>query len=229
MGFSSWLQIYRFAAFVALILALPQLEASAQRLPPRPSTNPPTVYKPGQPPENVLLWGTPVVTNVKWSAPLTPMPGMTYSVHRSHQSDPTCCINQITGLTSTTWLDEGLLRSGTYIYKVSVRYPDGTIGLVERSYTRPEPRNPQSFTASVISPGNVHLKWDAVPDVSWYQLSGPGIGTFQIVGYTSYVVKGLPPGTYSWRIGSIYSSPNSPNAVSTNPTLFPEAAAIVRD
>jgi hypothetical protein len=44
---------------------------------------------------------------------------------------------------------------------------------------------------------------------------------------TSFVVRNLPAGTYSWRIGTYYSSPNAPAPVSSAAAAFPQITVVV--
>lgn len=73
----------------------------------------------------------------------------------------------------------------------------------------------------------VRLLWGAVAGVSWYEVFGPGLpgGSCRMspsqTGGQYLDVDGLPPGSYTWRIGSYYSSPNGPAPVSTAASAFP--------
>ena len=219
------------AGFAAALMLGVSVPCAAQLT--RPPTRSPTVMKYGAPPLNVQVWGTPVATNVSWSPPITQVgPGLVYSVQRWLESDPDCCKNQVTGLTTTSWFDEGLLWSGAYVYRITAAYSDGSIGLVDTRYVRPEPVNPSNFRAWQVSTGFVAFKWDPVSGATWYQLTGPGLlmpgSTFAITGMTSTTVKNLPVATHSWRLCSMYASPLSPAAVSTPISQCPEATVIVR-
>jgi hypothetical protein len=175
--------------------------------------------------------GSPVWTYLNWTSSTggTGGTGETYSVQRWLKSDPTCCSTQVTGLTKQQWLDEGVQWPGTYIYRITAHYPDGRVGFKDHPWLRPEPINPANFRTAAVSSGTVTLQWDQVPGgVAWYELSGPGVpnGSFQAVN-TIFTVRGLAPGTYTWRIGSIYSSPNAPAPVSTAPAAFPQLTVVV--
>lgn len=210
---------------IAGVLALAHGTADAQgtRLttppPPRSSI---TVLTAGPVPQNVSVAGTPAFTNINWSVPLQ-LRGTVYAVQRWMESDLACCSAQVSGLSTNRWTDEGVQWPGAYVYRITAFYPNGSVGAVDYTWIRPQPVNPTNFRATV-SPGTAILQWDAVSDASWYELFGPGLpsASFQITPPAAqFVVRNLAPGTYSWRVGSYYSSPNAPAPVSSPAAAFP--------
>lgn len=211
-----------------LACLLPNVLPAQTRLTPPPNrgSGSITLLTPGPRPDNLYLTGSPAYTTVNWSVPL-PMRGTIYSVQRWLESDLTCCNAQVNGLTTTRWTDDGVQWSGTYVYRITAFYPDGSVGAVDARYVRPDPVNPANFHATQ-TPGLVTLRWDPVPNVSWYALTGPNIpfGTFQQVPpQTYFLVRNLPSGTHTWSIGSVYASPKV--AVSTPTGQFPVVTVIV--
>jgi hypothetical protein len=169
-----------------------------------------------------------VLAKLNWASPISGLRGVTYRVDRSLESNPSCCAGQSATLTFPAWTDEGVQWAGAYIFKITAFYPDGTWGVATTRWVRPEPVNPANFRAELVSAGSVYLRWDAVPDASWYELSGPGLSlaTFNATG-TAYNVHNLAPGTYTWRIGTFYSSPNAPAPVSGPASAFPSLTVTV--
>ena len=180
-------------------------------------------------PQNVSVVGTPSTANVHWNAPSQVMRGFVYSVQRWMESNPSCCFAQVDGVGAPSWYDEGLQWPGTYIYRVTAFYQDGHVGSTEVRFTRPDPVNPTNFRATQTFPGTIVLQWDAVPDAAYYELFGPALGSpsFQVGGVTVFVLKNLPSGTYSWRIGSMYATPKAVAAVSTAASAFPQVTVVV--
>ncbi|MGE0440191.1 MAG: hypothetical protein AB7L66_12350 [Gemmatimonadales bacterium] len=188
-----------------------------------------TLLTPAAPPTNLYLTGSPAYTTISWARPGPPLRGFLYSVQRWLETDLDCCNAQVNGLSATQWTDEGVQWAGVYVYRVTAFYPDGRVGAADVRYVRPDPVNPTRFSATV-SPGLVTLRWDAVPDVSWYELTGPNIpfGSFQVAPtQTFFLVRNLAGGTHTWRIGSAYSSAKAPAPVFSPPNQFPVATAVV--
>ena len=182
----------------------------------------------GPPPTNISVTGTPVLTKLNWASPISGLRGVTYKVDRWLESNPTCCTGQSATLTFPAWTDEGMQWSGAYVFRITAFLPDGTFGVATTRWVRPDPVNPANFRAASVSAGFVALRWDAVPDASWYELSGPGLSlaTFNATG-TAYNVHNLAPGTYTWRVGTFYSSPNAPAPVSGPASAFPSVTVTV--
>lgn len=212
------------------LLLLPSAASAQTILTPPPNRGPGsiTLLVPAAPPRNVYLTGSPAFTTISWASPIQ-MRGFIYSVQRWLESDLTCCNAQIDGLTTTQWMDEGVQWPGAYVYRITAFYPDGRVGSVDTRYLRPMPVNPANF-AGTLSSGVVTLRWDVVPDVTWYELSGPNIpnGSFQVApSQTFFLVRNLPAGTHTWRVASVYSSPKATAPVSTPVAQHPVATVIV--
>ncbi len=182
----------------------------------------------GPPPTNIAVTGTPVNAKLNWGSGISGMRGVTYKVDRWLESNPSCCAAQSTTLSFPAWTDEGVQWSGTYVFQVTEFYPDGTWGQATYRWVRPDPVNPANFRAASVSAGFVALRWDAVPNASWYELSGPGLGypTFAATS-GAFNVHNLAPGTYTWRVGTFYSSPNAPGPVSGPASAFPSVTVTV--
>jgi hypothetical protein len=182
-------------------------------------------------PERVAVTGDPVTALVSWLPPPGTLRsgGFTYSIQRWMESNPACCYAQVSGHQLQSWLDEGLQWAGTYIYRVTAFYSNGQVGSTDFRWTRPDPINPTNFRATQTFPGTVILQWDAVPGVSWYELFGPALPftSFAVTGVTVFVFKGLSSGTYTWLIGSMYSSPKATGKVSTASSAFPKVTVVV--
>jgi hypothetical protein len=109
----------------------------------------------------------------------------TYSVERWKEDAPDCCRNTVTGLTGNDWRDEaGLPMSGTYVYRVTANYADGSFGSATVNYVPPSPINP-AIIAQMEGPGNVHVEWSS--RASFYTLWGPGLPN------TGIRIEGGPP------------------------------------
>jgi len=195
--------------------------------PPPPASITPAPSAP--PPVGTYLTGTPAYVRVSWTMPNTAPRGMLYTVERYLESNPTCCRTSVNGLINKAWTDEGTQWPGTYVYRITAVYPDGSTGFIDARWDRPDPVNPTNFRGTP-STGQVILQWDPVPNASWYYLFGPGVpyNPFAITPpIAQFVVRGLAPGTYTWVVGSYYSSPNAPAPVSTVATAFPTITVTV--
>ncbi|HEU5219051.1 MAG TPA: hypothetical protein VFU23_10355 [Gemmatimonadales bacterium] len=182
----------------------------------------------GPPPTSIAVTGTPSLAQLNWGSGVSGLRGVTYRVDRWLESNPTCCAAQSASLSFPAWTDEGLQWPGTYVFQVTELYPDGTFGVATTRYLRPDPVNPTNFRVVLVSAGSVYLKWDVVPNASWYELSGPGLGLPTFNATTgAYNVHNLAPGTYTWRVGTFYSSPNAPAPVSGPASAFPSVTATV--
>jgi hypothetical protein len=182
----------------------------------------------GPPPTNVTVTGNPVNAKLNWGSGISGMRGVTYKVERWLESNPTCCAGQSATLTFPAWTDEGVQWPGAYLFRITEFYADGTWGQATTRWVRPDPVNPANFRAALVSAGSVYLRWDLVPDASWYELSGPGLGLPNFQATTgAYNVHNLAPGTYTWRVGTFYSSPNAPAPVSGPASAFPSVTVTV--
>jgi hypothetical protein len=225
---------------VGALTQVHRLDAQTILTPP-PNRGTVTLLVPGPAPVNTSVMGTPAFANVMWghSGTYTSRTPPVYSVQRWMESDLTCCNAQVNGLTAQNWKDEGTQWPGTYVYRVTAFHSNGSVGISETKWVRPTPVNPANFRA-FLSGGAVYLQWDAVPDISWYEVLGPGLfssnstvhnqpsvpGSFQLI-TTVLPVRNLPPGTYTYSIGSFYASPNAPSPVSTAAALFPKITVTV--
>lgn len=125
--------------------------------------------------------------------------------------------------------DEGAPWPGRYVYRLTAFYSNGTVGSIDYPHAPPAPDNPTGFSGTHAN-GIVTLAWNAVPNVSWYELSGPDIpyGSFHLAPtLTSYLVRNLPSGSHGWTIRSVYSSQNAPAAVARPPNQSPIAKVVV--
>jgi hypothetical protein len=181
----------------------------------------------GPPPNNIAVTGTPVLAQLNWAS-ISGLRGVTYKVERWLESNPSCCAGQSATLSFPAWTDEGVQWPGAYVFRITAFYPDGTWGQATTSWVRPDPVNPANFRVELVSAGSVYLRWDVVPDASWYELSGPGLSLPNFQATTgAYNVHNLAPGTYTWRVGTFYSSPNAPAPVSGPPSAFPSVTVTV--
>ncbi len=205
-----------------------QSDLTVKTAPPPGSAAAAALAPTGPPPSGIAVTGTPSLAKLNWSSGISGMRGVTYRVERRLESNPTCCIAQSATLSFPAWTDEGLLWSGTYVFRITEFYPDGKFGEATTRYVRPEPVNPANFRAASVSAGFVGLRWDTVPDAGWYELSGPGLGspTFHAM-IGAFNVHDIAPGTYTWRVGTFYSSPNAPGPVSTSPSEFSSVTVTV--
>lgn len=99
--------------------------------------------------------------------------------------------------------------------------------------------DPTEFSAAQGGEGEVVLSWKDAPGVTKYLISGPGAGNgmtapsnaetyFSIqtgltTGKSSYTLKGVPVGTQTWTIASVYD----PGGVRTSSDSWPKATATV--
>ncbi len=181
------------------------------------------------PPVSTYFTGTPAWVRVSWTMGSGISRTMLYNVERYLESNPTCCVVRANGLTNIGWTDEGTQWPGTYVYTITAVYPDGSTGSIQAKWIRPDPVNPTNFRATVLG-STVVLQWDAVPNVDWYELFGPALPytSFQVVPpLTQFNVRNLAPGTYTWLVGSFYSSPKAPATVSSAAAAFPKVTVTV--
>jgi len=175
--------------------------------------------------------GTPAYFDLWWAPPPAPPGGSTttvYAVHRWLESDIHCCQVLVTGLTSPQWTDASIAPPGAYNYRITAFHSNNSVGSVDVRWVRPAPVNPARVWHT-LSGNNVYLQWDPVWNVSWYEVTGPGLGfpSFQLVGQTTMPAKNLPSGTHTWTIGSFFAAPNSQVVVSTPASQFRVITVIV--
>jgi hypothetical protein len=188
--------------------------------PTRPLAPPPA----GPPPMGISVSGTPSLSVVTWQ----PAPNaVSYSVSRWMKSNPSCCRNAVSGLTTPTWTDNnGTLQwSGVYVYAVTVAYANGSVGTAQYEWTRPEPYNPQVLQIHQVAAGAVQLSWTTVDGASYYLLWGPGLADATRVpgNQYSYIVKGVQSGAATYTVAAYWE----PGPVSTPGNAFTHATARV--
>ena len=71
--------------------------------------------------------------------------------------------------------------------------------------------------------GTVDLFWTPVPGASAYMLGGPGTGTGIRVTGAFHKLSGIPPGTHTWTIATMY-----PNGILTTPDKWSKATTTVK-
>jgi hypothetical protein len=97
--------------------------------------------------------------------------------------------------------------------------PTATVAVAE-----PSGANPQGFR-SLVQGTKVLLRWQPVPNVSWYLVNGPELGVNgQEVQDTMYVVGPLAPGAYEWTVGSLSGQGQAPL---TSWKQWPKVRAVV--
>lgn len=219
--------VIALVAAVAPLLELPLAAQITGRMRPLPivsDTSRKTLSRiqPGPPPTGLAVTGTPAKAFVSWQ----PAPNaVSYSVDRWLKALPNCCRNAVSGLTTTTWTDEnGMLQwSGIYVFALSVTYADGSVGSAQLEWTRPEPSNPGTFTATQAGAGTVRLDWSAVPDATYYLLWGPGLADGTKATGTSHTVSNVPNGIHRYTVAAYFE----PGPVSTESSMWPQASVTV--
>lgn len=143
-----------------------------------------------------------------------------YEVSRRLRTDPACCTVSSGALpaATTSWIDMGLGRGGTYDYTVTVTYADGRIGTGTTELTAPNGWTPAPMTATTFGPGEVRLGWNInVPLTAGLWIVGPGFGASSgklVIGGGPLDVL-LPLGTHTWRAAMVYNVKNLPAPPST--------------
>jgi len=230
------------AGFVVLCLSTIAVNtALGQTMITTPKTSSPLLFKEvkaGPAPTGLTVTGTPSSATVTWQPAAD---ALQYGVSRRLQSDPACCTASASGLTTTSWTDlgtngtSGLQWPGTYVYRVSVFYMNGSVGEAEVTWTRPDPVNPANMTVSSSGAAGVRVSWEPVANASYYMLWGdglPGPGqqisaapptglrSTRFVQNPGFYVSGLTPGMGSWTVGTFYD----PGPVSTVASSFPKVS-----
>ncbi len=172
----------------------------------------------GPPPQGITFASRAtygIFAQIKWN----PAPNaVAYEVGRYFLSDPACCAVTSGPLpaTATSWNDVGLSRVGTYMYTVTVRYQDGSVGTGGSTLVTQASPGPAPVTAEDLGPGRVRLTWGALPSCC-VRIMGPGLGASgqQVVGGTSYDLF-LPAGTHTWTLAPLYDPQQLPFPVATN-------------
>lgn len=86
------------------------------------------------------------------------------------------------------------------------------------------PSDPSNFTAVQTGPGLVELRWDAVPGVTTYAISGAGLPEGRKVDATATTITGLPVGVHEWLVTSWYD----PDGSRTRAQNWPRASVEVK-
>jgi hypothetical protein len=190
-----------------------------------------TVMSSGPPPSSVVVQGIGPKADIIWTPPSVPSPAtFVYSVNRAVAGTTSWTLLTPSPISATTLSGDVLPNiTTTYTYQVRATAADGTFGTASFDYQPPAPIDPVQFTALQIGDGSVDLSWTPVGGVSKYLISGPGLGNGLTVSGTagltrrSHVVMGVPIGTHTWTITSVYE----PGGVLTQPTAWPRASATV--
>ena len=84
-------------------------------------------------------------------------------------------------------------------------------------------RDPSNFRAQQTADGTVRLTWDAVSGAGSYMLGGPGTNNGVMVTGVSQTLTGIPQGTQTWTIATIYN----PGGILTTADRWPRASTSV--
>ena len=206
---------------VALSSAFP---LAAQILPREPINTSPTVYS-GVPPTGFRVTSsTPVSANFSWD--VTPG-GMSYTLMRTTgvgQPWTTLTPTPLPAATLTYTDNSGIDYRTTYIYRLSANYSSGPAGYVDLPVTLLKPMNPSGVTAKQNGDGSAALSWSAVAGVPAYTVFGPGVpGGAMTVNNPSAIAVGLPLGTQTWSVASVYQ----PGNITTPAAEFPSASTVI--
>src|SRR5262245_54418390 len=115
----------------ALLIVVPTV-VHAQPLPPSDTDTPLIGLPSGAPPAGVTVTGTPAKAHVSW---LPAANASAYYVERWNQADPNCCRAASGQLPAdTTGWDDLLQSSGTWVYRVGVKYANRRVGSLDVTY-----------------------------------------------------------------------------------------------
>jgi hypothetical protein len=178
----------------------------------------------GPAPSGLQVSGTPALAVVSWQ----PAPNaVSYAVTRWLKSNPSCCRNTISGLTSTSWTDNnGQLQSpGVYVFSLSATYADGSVGTAQYEWTRPDPFNPANLAVRQVGPGEIELSWTTVGSAAYYLVWGHGLADATRVPGNTYSVRvtGVSSGTHQYTVAAYWE----PGPVSTDASAFTRVSARV--
>ena len=101
--------------------------------------------------------------------------------------------------------------------------PGGTAGTT--GPTAATAKDPSNFRAQQAGDGTVTLTWDAVPGAGSYMLGGPGANQGVIVNGLSRTLTGVPQGTQTWTVATIYS----PGGILTTSDRWSRASTTVKN
>ena len=179
----------------------------------------------GPAPAPVSVTGTPNTAQVVWNQPWGS--NAVYRVRRAVAGSGNFTDLTPTPLTVNLFADILPDPRSRYTYEVTAVYPDGTSGTATADYTPPPPADPTSFTATVKGIDEVDLRWAGVYRAEYF-ITGPGTGNGVVVPGVPdlnhrlhHTVKGLPPGTHTWKIAASYL----PGGILTAQAQWPAATA----
>jgi hypothetical protein len=194
-------------------------DQSVPRLEVAPVTPPP----PGPPPQGIRFESQTtygIFAKIAWNA----APNATsYVVTRAKIDDPTCC-NATSGslpASTTSWVDMGLFRKGSYLYTVTVNYADGSVGKGGMTLGVLHNAAPTQLAVQFRSPGMIRITWDAgsVPGTCCIKIAGPGLGPSgekMVLGGGPLDLPFLPQGSYTWKVVGAYDVKNLPAQPAAN-------------
>lgn len=156
----------------------------------------------GPAPSALTITGTPTTASLSWNA----VPGATgYKVTRALQGSVSSTTLTASNTTATTFPGDVLPDPAkTYTYSVFAYQADGTYGIAKADFLAPKATDPTGFTASSPLAAVVELTWQAVPGVTQYYVSGPGIPPNAQTTGTKFSVSGVKPGLQAYRVASLY-------------------------
>jgi hypothetical protein len=158
--------------------------------------------KQGPPPTNITVSATQTTAALAWPG----VPGASgYMVYRKSAQGSVSLSPAPAASTNAT--DRGLAPGTAYSWTVTASYPDGRQGVSTpvNATTKP-PVNPSGFTATAAG-SDIVLKWNPVPEASFYWLQGSGLAAQKIpAATTTYTVRGVKPGSLGYSIIAYYES-----------------------
>ena len=192
-----------------------------------PSAAPPTVTSIGGGPHNTSLnWlpASPTVAGVQL---------VRSDVLRWKQDAPDCCKASTTvpfrgpNYVPPSWFDQDFPLPGIYVYRITTVYSDGSQGMVQVDYTRPDPVNPATLKAVQTGPATVVLTWPEISNGTFYQVWGggllntgltvqnfganAGLTVAHYAGRVELTITGVPSGPQTWMVGTFYRPNFCPN------------------
>jgi hypothetical protein len=192
----------------------PSTSPTLQTTPPPP---------PGPPPQGIRFqpdstYG--IFAKIAWNAAPN---ARSYVVTRGKSDDPACC-NATSGelpASTTSWVDMGLFRKGSYTYTLTVNYADGSVGKGGMTLGVLHNAAPTQLAVNFRSPGMIRITWDAgsVPGTCCIKIAGPGLGPTgekMVLGGGPLDLPFLPQGAYTWKVVGAYDVKNLPAQPSTN-------------
>lgn len=209
------------AVCVTLASALP---LAAQILPREPINTSPTIYV-GAPPANFhITASTPVSASFAWGVTAG---GMSYTLLRTSGVGQPWTTLTATPLSASalTYTDKsGIDYRTTYTYRLQVNYSSGAPGYTDLPVTLLKPMNPTGLSVKQSGDGSVAISWTPVQGVPSYTVFGPGVtGGAMTVINPSAIAVGLPLGTQTWSVASVYQ----PGNITSPAAEFPSASTVI--